>query len=60
MTRFLINNGISIQKAGIPSFPGFIEHTTVVGPNKNSQNTKSAALHVIWLDLENAYGSVRH
>ena len=27
---------------------------------KTAKNNKSAELHVIWLDLENAYGSIRH
>ena len=27
---------------------------------KTAQNNKSAELRVIWLDLENAYGSIRH
>ena len=31
----------------------------VVGSNKNGKNNKPE-LHVIWLDLENAYSSVRH
>ena len=50
---------MSIQKAGVPGFPGCIEHTTMlldqIKPAKNK-----IELHVIWLDLENAYGSVRH
>ena len=57
-----INNGYvktSIQKIGIPGFPGCIEHTTMLWDQiKTAQNNKSAELHVIWLDLENAYGSV--
>ena len=30
-----------------------------MGSNKNGKNNKTE-LHVIWLDLEDAYGSVRH
>ena len=39
MTRFVINNGYvntSIQKVGVPGFPGCIEHY-VVGSNKNGE-----------------------
>jgi len=64
MTTFILNNAYvntSIQKAGIPGFPGCIEHTTMLWDAiKTAKNDKSAELHVIWLDLENAYGSVRH
>ena len=64
MMRFVLNNkfiNISIQKAGIPSFPGCIEHSSMFWDQiKAARNNKSAELHVIWLDLENVYGSVRH
>ena len=63
MTRFVINNeyvNTSIQKAGVPGFPGCIEHTTMLWNRiKTAKNNKTELL-VIWLDLENAYGSVRH
>ena len=63
MTRFVINNAYvntSIQKAGVPDFPGCIEHITMLWDRiKTAKNNKSE-LHVIYLDLENAYGSVRH
>ena len=65
--RFVINSGYvntSIQKARIPSFPGCIEHTTMLWDQikmaNNNKDNKSAELHGIWLDLENVYGSVRH
>ena len=64
MMRFVLNNkfiNISIQKAGIPGFPGCIEHASMLWDRiKATRDNKSAELHVIWLDLENAYGSVRH
>ena len=60
MMRFVINNA-SIQKAGVPGSPGCIEHTTMLWDRiKTMKNNKTTELHVIWLDLENAYGSVRH
>ena len=62
--RFIINNAYintSIQKAGVPGFPGCIEHTTMLWDRiKTAKNNKTTELHVIWLDLENAYGSVRN
>ena len=62
--RFVLNNkfiNISIQKVGIPGFPGCIEHASMLWDwIKAAWDNKSAELHVIWLDFENAYGSVRH
>ena len=63
MMRFVINHGYvntSIQKAGVPGFPGCIEHTTMLWDRFKSAKNNKTELHVIWLDLENAYGSVRH
>ena len=64
MTRFVVNNGYvntSIQKARIPDFPGCIEYPTMLWERiKTAKNNKSAILHVIWLNLENAYVSARH
>ena len=58
MMRFVLNNkfiNISIQKAGIPGFPGCIEHISMLWDwIKVARDNKSAELHVIWLDLENA------
>ena len=49
---------ISIQKAGIPGFSSCIEHASMLLDQiKAAWNNKSAELHVIWLDLENVYGS---
>ena len=64
MKRFVLNHkfiNISIQKSGIPGFPGCIEHASMLWDwIKVAWDNKSAELHVIWLDLENAYGSIRH
>ena len=63
MTRFVINNGFintSIQKAGVPGLPGCIEHTTILWDRIKTAKNNKTELYVIWLDLENAYGSVRH
>ena len=63
LANFLQANGYvdsSIQKAGIPGFPGCLEHVSciwakIIGAKKDKGN-----LHVVWLDLANAYGSVPH
>ena len=63
MTRFMINNGYvntSIQKAGVPGFPDCIEHTTMSWDQIKTVKNDKTELYVIWLDLENAHGSVRH
>ena len=63
MKRFMINNryvNTSIQKAGVPSFPGCIEHTTMLWDQIKTAKNNKTKLHIIWLDLENTYGSVRH
>ena len=61
--RFVLNNKfihISIHKAGIPGFPGCIEHASMLWDRiKTAWYNKSAEIHVIWLDLENAHSSVR-
>ena len=63
MMRFVINNGYvntSNQKAGVPGFPGCTEHTTMLWDQIKTAKNNKTELHVSWLDLENAYGSVRH
>ena len=63
MTRFVINNGYvntSIQKAGVPGFSGCIEHTTMLWDWIKTAKNNKTELHIIWLDLGNTNGSVRH
>ena len=63
MTRFVINNGYinkSIQKARVLGFPDCIEYTTMLWDRIKTEKNNKTELQVIWLDLENAYGSVRH
>ena len=63
MTRFMINNGYvntSIQKAGVPGFPDGIEHITMLWDRIKTAKNNKTELNIIWLDLENAHGSVRH
>ena len=63
MTRFVTNNGYvntSIQKAGVPGFPGCIGHSTMLCDQIKTAKNNNTQLHVIWLYLENAYGTLRH
>ena len=63
MTIFLMSNhyiNTSVQKAGIPDFPGCLEHSQIIWNSILSARRDKTELHVIWLDLANAYGSVPH
>ena len=63
MTTFLMSNhyiNISVQKAGITGFPGCLEHSQMIWNSILAAKRDKTELHVIWLDLANAYGSVPH
>lgn len=63
MSNFIMGNGYidtSCQKAGIPGFPGCIEHSSVIWDQIQLAKREKSDLHVVWLDLANAYGSVPH
>ena len=63
MTIFLMSNhyiNTSVQKAGILGFPGCLEHSQMIWNSILSARRDKTELHVIWLDLANAYGSVPH
>ena len=63
MTTFLMSNhyiNTSVQKAGIPGFPGCLEHSQMIWNSILSARRDKTELHVIWLDLANAYSSVSH
>ena len=63
MTTFLMSNhyiNTSVQKAGIPGFPGCLEHLQMIWNSILSARRDKTELHVIWLDLANAYSSVPH
>ena len=63
LTTFLLANGYidtSVQKAGIPGFPGCLEHGQMIWNSLMTAKRLKQDLHVVWLDLANAYGSVPH
>ena len=63
MTSFLLQNkyiNTSVQKAGIPGFPGCLEHTQMIWNSLMTAKHEKKELHVVWLDLANAYGSMPH
>ena len=63
MTTFLMSNhyiNTSVQKAGITDLPGCLEHSQMVWNSILSARRDKTELHVIWLDLAKAYGSVPH
>jgi len=63
LTEYLLQNGYintSIQKAGVPGFPGCLEHVSMIWAAIREAGSHKGNLDVIWLDLANAYGSVPH
>ena len=63
MTSFLLQNkyiNTSVQKAGIPGFPGCLEHAQMIWNSLMTAKREKKELHVAWLYLANAYGPVPH
>ena len=63
LTEFMTANryiDTTVQKGGIPGVPGCIEHTTMIWEAIQNAKRNQLSLHVVWLDLANAYGSVPH
>ena len=63
LTNYLTSNAYidtSCQKAGVPGFPGCVEHSAVIWEQIQRAKRERGDLHVVWLDLANAYGSVPH
>ncbi|KAJ3601767.1 hypothetical protein NHX12_032733 [Muraenolepis orangiensis] len=50
----------SVQKGGISGMPGYLEHTGVVTQLIREAKENKGNLSVLWLDLENAFGSIPH
>ena len=63
MTTFMLKNkyiDISIQKAFLPDISGCIEHNQLSVEALRHAKRQRRRICVSWLDLKNAYGSVRH
>ncbi|XP_052224084.1 uncharacterized protein LOC127839738 [Dreissena polymorpha] len=63
LTTFLTDNNYvdtSIQKGGVPGFSGCVEHTSVLSQVIREARVNHDDLTVVWLDLDNAYGSIPH
>ncbi|KAM4567620.1 uncharacterized protein V3H82_011871 [Fundulus diaphanus] len=50
----------SIQKAGISGFSGCVEHASIIWHQIQLARKDGTDLHVVFLDLANAFGSVPH
>lgn len=62
-TRFVLDNkfiSIEFQKAFLPGIAGCVEHTQTLNTVMKDAKEHHRAITVTWLDLWNAYGSVRH
>ena len=51
---------LSVQKAGIPDFSGCLEHSSMIWHKILAEETEGRDLHVVFLELANAFGSVPH
>ncbi|KAI8481229.1 hypothetical protein Bbelb_410320 [Branchiostoma belcheri] len=63
LTKYLTSNNYidtEIQKAGIPGFPGCTGHASTIWRQIQIARSQKEDLHVVWLDLANAYGSIPH
>ncbi|KAI8498014.1 hypothetical protein Bbelb_239580 [Branchiostoma belcheri] len=63
LASFVLENGLvntSVQKAGVPGFPGCLEHSSMIWHTIQTAKKSRRNLSVVWLDLANAYGSVPH
>lgn len=63
LTTYLTSNryiDTSCQKAGVPGFSGCVEHSAVIWEQIQRAKREKSDLHVVWLDLANAYGSIPH
>ena len=61
LTNFLMGNkyiDISVQKAGNPGLPGWLEHCQTIWRATREAKLNANDQQEVWLDLDNAYGSV--
>ncbi|KAK7904929.1 hypothetical protein WMY93_017536 [Mugilogobius chulae] len=63
LSAFLMKNNLidtSVQKAGISGFSGCLEHASIIWNQLQAAKKNKKNLHVVFLDLANAFGSVPH
>ncbi len=63
VANFMLENGYiprAVQKAFLEGVAGCVEHATAVGEAVRDARERERQLVLVWLDLKNAYGSVRH
>ncbi|KAI8507130.1 hypothetical protein Bbelb_155690 [Branchiostoma belcheri] len=63
LLKYMMDNNYidtSIQKGGVPGCSGCIEHTSILSQLIQEAKAGKKVLAIVWLDLQNAYGSVPH
>lgn len=63
LTEFLLQNyymDTSVQKGSIPGVPDSLEHTGIITQLIREAQEARGDMAVLWLDLNNAYGSIPH
>ena len=63
LTKYLPSNGYvdsAVQKGDIPGVPGCLEHASMIWDAIQRVKSCKGDLHVVWLDLANAYGALPH
>lgn len=63
MTKYMLDNSyidLSVQKGGVPSVSGCVEHTSVLTQIIREAREVKGEMAVIWLDLAIAHGSIPH
>jgi len=63
LASFLVENEYlprAVQKAFLENVAGCVEHATTLGEALKDARRRTRQVVVAWLDLKNAYGSVRH
>src|SRR3569623_2129846 len=63
LSRFMLTNGFidsRVQKGFMEGVAGCVEHTSMLREVLTHAKRHQRTIAMSWLDLENAYGSVRH
>ncbi|XP_019617765.1 PREDICTED: uncharacterized protein LOC109465064 [Branchiostoma belcheri] len=63
LLKYMMDNNYidtSIQKGGVPGCSGCLEHTSILSQLIQEAKAGKEDLAIVWLDLQNAYGSVPH